>query len=385
MTNYKYLVMVNADNNNNKFYEMSDSGSSLTVTYGRVGTPGVKKIYPSYKFDELYRAKTAKGYRDFTDSMVVDKNDSNYKKIENAAVEALVEHLRSIARKTVSANYVSDKVSKEVINKVETLLAEMMKETSVYGFNRKLLTVFTLIPRKMKKVEDFIANSKNDFERIIIRERDLLQVLESQQDDINVTADKDILEANGLVIEEVDVDDIKVIKAQLGESANKFYKAWRVTNKESREKFDSWCKNHKIYTTKLLFHGSRNENWWSIINTGLKIKPTNAVSTGSMFGDGIYFAPKAQKSIGYTSLRGSYWTGGSDNNGYLAIMETAVGKSYNVYSFDSKFYGINANNLDSFCKGAHSVHAHAGSMLRNDEIVIYNDAQCTIKYLVEIR
>ena len=274
MTNYKYLVMVDAGNNNNKFYEMSDNGNTLTVKYGRVGTPGVTKTYPSYKFDELYRQKTAKGYRDFTDTMVVDKTSSDYKRIENAAVEALVEHLRSIARKTVSANYVSDKVSREVINKVETLLAEMMKETSVYSFNRKLVTIFTLIPRKMKKVEDFIANSKDDFEKIIIRERDLLQVLESQQDDVNVTADKDILEANGLVIEEADADDIKIIKAQLGESANKFYKAWRVTNKESREKFDGWCKSHKIYTTKLLFHGSRNENWWSIINTGLKIKPT---------------------------------------------------------------------------------------------------------------
>ena len=385
MTNYKYLVMVDAGNNNNKFYEMSDNGNTLTVKYGRVGTPGVTKTYPSYKFDELYRQKTAKGYRDFTDTMVVDKTSSDYKRIENAAVEALVEHLRSIARKTVSANYVSDKVSREVINKVETLLAEMMKETSVYSFNRKLVTIFTLIPRKMKKVEDFIANSKDDFEKIIIRERDLLQVLESQQDDVNVTADKDILEANGLVIEEADADDIKIIKAQLGESANKFYKAWRVTNKESREKFDGWCKSHKIYTTKLLFHGSRNENWWSIINTGLKIKPTNAVATGSMFGDGIYFAPKAKKSIGYTSLTGSYWTSGTSSSGYLAIMETAVGKSYNVYSFDSKFYGINARTLDSFCKGAHSVHAHAGQMLRNDEIIVYDDAQCTIKYLIEIR
>jgi poly [ADP-ribose] polymerase len=36
------------------------------------------------------------------------------------------------------------------------------------------------------------------------------------------------------------------------------------------------------------------------------IRPSGAVYTGSMFGDGIYFADKAAKSIGYSSLSGSY-------------------------------------------------------------------------------
>ena len=31
-----------------------------------------------------------------------------------------------------------------------------------------------------------------------------------------------------------------------------------------------------------------------------------------MFGHGLYFAPRAKKSIGYTSLNGSYWSGGMD-------------------------------------------------------------------------
>jgi poly [ADP-ribose] polymerase len=44
------------------------------------------------------------------------------------------------------------------------------------------------------------------------------------------------------------------------------------------------------------------------MQTGLLIRPSGAVHTGSMFGDGIYFADKAQKSIGYSSLSGSHWT-----------------------------------------------------------------------------
>jgi poly [ADP-ribose] polymerase len=106
---------------------------------------------------------------------------------------------------------------------------------------------------------------------------------------------------------------------------------------------------------------------------------------------GIYFAPKAQKSIGYTSLSGSYWAGGRSEVGYMALMEVAYGTPYDVYDYHSKYHSLNYKSLQDFKKGANCLHAHAGasmggsSSLRNDEIVIYKEAQCTIKYLVEIR
>lgn len=59
------------------------------------------------------------------------------------------------------------------------------------------------------------------------------------------------------------------------------------------------------------------------------------------------------------------------------------------YDFDSQYYNLNYEKLQSYQKGANCLHAHAGaslghSSLRNDEIVIYKEDQCTIKYLVEI-
>lgn len=140
-----------------------------------------------------------------------------------------------------------------------------------------------------------------------------------------------------------------------------------------------------ISKTKLLWHGSRNENWWSIINTGLVLRPTNAVITGKMFGFGIYYAPKARKSLGYTSLSGSYWARGNSNSAFMALMDVAYGKPYDVHSFDSKYYDFNYERLQKTCPGANCLHAHAGSMLRNDEIIVYKEDQCTIKYLVELR
>ena len=103
-----------------------------------------------------------------------------------------------------------------------------------------------------------------------------------------------------------------------------------------------------------------------------------------MFGYGLYFAPRARKSIGYTSLSGSYWTRGTSNVGYMALQEVAYGVPYDVHSFDSKYYSFDYKKLRAAKADADCLHAHAGSMLQNDEIVIYDEAQTTIKYLIEI-
>ena len=142
---------------------------------------------------------------------------------------------------------------------------------------------------------------------------------------------------------------------------------------------------NNIKDTKLLFHGSRSENFWSIIKTGLVLRPTNAVITGKMFGYGCYYAPKCAKSIGYTSLSGSYWAHGGNNTAYMALFDVAYGTPYDVYNFDSKYYNLDYNKLQQFKPGANCLHAHADKgMLRNDEIVVYKEEQMTIKYLIEI-
>jgi poly [ADP-ribose] polymerase len=104
-----------------------------------------------------------------------------------------------------------------------------------------------------------------------------------------------------------------------------------------------------------------------------------------MFGHGIYFAPLAQKSLGYTSLHGSYWAGGNSNSAFMSLYNVAYGKPYDVYSFDSKYYNFNYEILQKNSINANCLHAHAGNMLRNDEIVVYKEDQLTIQYLVELR
>lgn len=181
----------------------------------------------------------------------------------------------------------------------------------------------------MGNVQDYLADSSKDFSKIIQKEQDLLDVMKGQVVQKQVIEESDvedndksantILEQLGLIFEECDQRDIAIIKDALGSCSDRFHKAWRVKNLKTQKRFDEFVKENNITDTKLLFHGSRNENWWSIINSGLVLKPTNAVIIGKMFGYGIYYAPKARKSLGYTSLDGSYWVRGNSRFGFMAL------------------------------------------------------------------
>jgi poly [ADP-ribose] polymerase len=49
----------------------------------------------------------------------------------------------------------------------------------------------------------------------------------------------------------------------------------------------------------MLWHGSRICNYVGILNQGLRIAPPEAPSSGYLFGKGIYFADRIQKSAPY--------------------------------------------------------------------------------------
>lgn len=395
----KYLVMVTA-NNNNKYYKMTPKGDHFEVEYGRVGGGKQTASYSISLWNKKYNEKIAKGYVDRTDlvkELIVKENpktNDGYRAIENRAISEIVERLQAMANKAVSENYTisASKVTMAMVAAAQDVLVSLLKCADVDDFNKTLLELYGVIPRKMGNVASYMAVNKEDFGRIIEREQDLLDVMKGQVyippkaevSDEGDSREETILEAKGLVFEEATNEDIVKIKSCLGGCADKFYKAWRVTNISTQKRFDEYVNNGHI-ATKLLWHGSRNENWWSIVGSGLVLKPTNAVITGKMFGYGIYFATKARKSLGYTSLSGSYWARGNSSSAFMGLYEVAYGKPYDVYSFESRFHSFNYDALQKACPGANCLHAHEGQMLRNDEIIVYNECQTTIKYLVELR
>jgi poly [ADP-ribose] polymerase len=397
-----YLIMVTTANNN-KYYNLFPEGDRFRVEYGRVDATKTTTYYPMSKWNAQIASKLKKGYQDVTDlkkDLVQEISSANpespYKEIENAAVRAIVEKLQNMARETIQKNYTvkASSVTKDMVDEAQNIIDALANNSStVEDFNANLLKLFTVIPRKMGNVRDYLANKIEDFAQIISKEQDLLDVMRGQiyvkQDDEPTTTvekkQQTILEELGLAMEEATADDVALIKTLMNESADKFRKAWRVTNLKTQDRFDKFVADNNIKDTRLLFHGSRSENFWSIIKTGLVLRPTNAVITGKMFGYGCYYAPKCAKSIGYTSLSGSYWAHGGNNTAYMALFDVAYGTPYDVYNFDSKYYNLDYNRLQQFKPGANCLHAHADrGMLRNDEIVVYKEEQMTIKYLIEI-
>lgn len=398
MPDFCHLVCVTSVNNN-KFYDMQDLGNGeFEAKYGRIGATCTTVRYPMSRWYSIYNQKLKKGYIDQTSLVSVAQVQTNekYKPIEDEDVAKLIAYLREKARDTVAKNYTvaSTQVSAAMVAKAQSIINRLYNTASnltVAQFNDDLIELFGVIPRKMSYVPDYLASRASEFPNIIHREQQLLDVMAGQvsgdvvEQKTTGNENETVLEAFGLEFSPVTEKDVSIIKKELGpECAHMYYKAWRVENKATRKKFKEFCKGKGRLTKKLLWHGSRTENWWGILRSGLVLRPTNAIINGKMFGYGLYFAPKARKSVRYTSLRGSTYAHGSSSFGFLSLYEVAYGKPYDV----SDNYGcgdMTWNKLQKVAPGCCSLHAHAGRVLQNDEIIVYREDQTTIKYLVELK
>jgi len=242
-----YLIMVTTANNN-KYYNLFPEDGQFRVEYGRVDATKTTRYYPMSKWDSQISSKLKKGYQDITDlkkDLVEEISSTNpespYKEIENAAIRAIVEKLQSLARETIQKNYTvkASAVTQDMVDAAQKIIDTLANSCSaVEEFNDNLLKLFTVIPRKMGNVRDYLANKVEDFAQIISKEQDLLDVMRGQ---IYVKPDNEpvetvekkqqtILEELGLEMEETTADDVALIKTLMNESAGKFRKAWRVKN-----------------------------------------------------------------------------------------------------------------------------------------------------------
>jgi poly [ADP-ribose] polymerase len=124
---------------------------------------------------------------------------------------------------------------------------------------------------------------------------------------------------------------------------------------------------------------------------GPKINPKNVVYTGSLFGKGCYFAPRAKKSIGYTSLSGSYWKSGNADRAYLMVYKVAYKNALHLDG-DSKKSGMGGRAFTAENIKPHdAVYAHKGYLmghnapLCNDEVIAYDEAAIDLIYVIEMR
>lgn len=435
------LVMVTAVNNN-KYYEMRQvSDDIFSVAYGRVGQRAAINEYSMYEWESKYREKVRKGYKDVThlfldelQSKSSQKNTNSslasWSAIKNGEVRELFRHLTRYAQRSLFQNYevsaaevtmaqveeaqiVLDNLAKKVDFNSNKISQKDLENFDTTNFNALLLELFGIIPRQMKAVQSHLleyTGGKTVSKQIVQKAR---KILREEQETLDVMRgevelrqnqthrhvsniksskkqDTTLLDALGIevsILDEKKSEDavqIKRIKKMMQEEVGKFVNAYAVKDIAQEHVFKNALQKSKYRTTTLLWHGSRNENWLSILKTGLVLRPTNALITGKMFGYGLYFADKCRKSLNYTSLAGSFWTGGNDKKAFLAIYEVHTGRQLKIEEYQNWCASLTYENLKKQSSEADSLFAKGGIDLLNNEFIIYKENQCTIRYLVEV-
>lgn len=396
------LLCVSADANSNKFYNMTELGDgTFQAVYGRVGNPGVKEIYPMSKWDAKLKEKIKKGYKDITgtSSSIVKKDVSQNLASLRPAVRDLLEKLNRYAKEAFKLNYtveISD-VSEALVDNAQDIINSINASVEIGAdyndINDSLLRLYNIIPRKIKNVKESLvpspikdADMVQKVQEKMAIEQGLLDVVRGQiakkpTNDGSKTLN--YLDSLGLDIEEVSGKEADMLKRMMGSSKGRYRNAYRVTNFKTQRAFDSEVSKSKNKKTMLLFHGSRSENWLNIIKSGLVLHP-DATVTGKLFDNGIYFADDADKSLGYIS--GGRWNNASSNDNWLAVYDVHVGKQARYPDLPSRNVKLDkwvpANGYDSYFADKNVERRYS---LRKDEFIVYDEAKCTIKYLIHIK
>jgi poly [ADP-ribose] polymerase len=407
------LIMV-TDINNNKYYNMEQLDQyEFKVTYGRVDKTATVKTYPMSKWRSIYGQKTRKGYRDVTHlAQVVEETideASNVSDVKDPIIAQLLQRLQALATGSIRQNYTisSDVVTPAMVGEAQDIVDKLANildiDKSVAGWRipAMLLDLYHVIPRRMDNVKNYLPEPNGhvpiaDLPRLIATEQANLDVMAQQvsaktkNSSNDVSKGQSILEKMGLKIAVAEPHEITMVREQAQSNTNQIGKVYQVINVRTQEVFDKQIQkllkqqvSKARLVTQLYWHGSRNENWLSILDTGLRIRPSGVMTTGAMFGQGIYFADKFKKAFGYTSVRGSYWASGNSNSGFMALFNVRVGKQLDVSRHSVSHYDLNTATLQR--KGGYdSVWGKSGPSLLNNEYIIYDAGQCTIAYLVEV-
>lgn len=388
-----YLTCIHPESNNYKFYWLRPSITGIQATYGRIGSVhgemfGERSLlnpYPTRMYWIRYFEKLSKGYIDQTDIYLkseelkkdTEEGEEEIAEDKDTPAYILYEQLMSYASHVVEETFVNKHVTIAQAKEARRLFEILSEKTSVAGFNSVILDLMKVAPRRCSDVMMFLARSERDFSDIVNREENILLSMEA------VALKKPSKKLRGFAKDEFEIyiatdKQKEQVLSKLNDSLKgNVLNVYRVIPKAQQERFNAYLKKNDIHEVKQLWHGSRNCNWLSIVENGLQLNP-NAQITGKMFGKGIYFAPNAYKSWGYTSHYGSRWAGGSDSRVFMGLYATAYGKPWNL---DSAYTTLEESDVKS--QGYDCVHAHAGNALMQDEIVFYNEDAIVLNYIVE--
>lgn len=333
-----------------------EENGKISIYVSRINGPAV--FVKTVSLDVWELEKTKKMSNGYTVSGTIENSDA--KQYSHPVLEYLAKKSRQFTEGKFKNNI---RLTNDDIGKAEELLEKMAAMTDIAEFNQKLLDYFSLIPRAYKNFVLESAANPSMIKDVVAREHDLLMNFQT-----SVCGEEDI---SDIYFEDVPAKEKESVASLL---KIQFKELYRAGTHSQDSVFDAQGKK-----VSLLFHGSRTENWYSIIKTGLNIDPVNVITTGKMFGRGIYFAPSLKKASNYSSKSGSVWTGGTEKEGFVGIYEVVTGDPY-----ESQDWIPSYTSLTKAPKGKDCFWARGGKALLHDEVIIYNSEKCRLKYLMKI-
>lgn len=398
-----------------KFYHLEqDDEGMCAASYGRIGGAGgafgsgssgtrYARPIPSWMFWLRYQEKLAKGYRDVSDVYLADPtegvpaellDDTREEAVcEDAGSLELFELLAQDADEVVNAaalcgaenvTWAMVEKSRELIGRLSALIdGNDLHPDKVDEANSLIIDLMCVSPRRAEYVDGLLVKDEPAISAAIARETALADALEGAVIGHKPNNGQKGFTPYGIEVRAATEEEREHVLSLMldpytgkdeGGFVPRVNRVWRVEPASQRKLYESYCDERSIADERELFHGSTFGSWLSCITGGLSLRYAN----GGMFGSAHYFANQFRKSSGYTD--GSWWGrgGAARRYAYVGVYDVAYGKPMEVHSSD---YRLTLDRVRS--AGCDCVHARKGTALRNDEIMVYEDTACCIKYLIE--
>lgn len=157
----------------------------MIATYGRIGAEKGEMYgkrtyrYPLRMFWVKYNEKLAKRYKDQSKVYLSEEKTpggngkggkaGRSQPVSDTPADVLYRTLRAFAKCHVEITCVSSKIISGMVTASQKFLDTLYVRKTVEGFNNTLLQLLIVCPRRVSRVAELLANSKDDFLKIISR------------------------------------------------------------------------------------------------------------------------------------------------------------------------------------------------------------------------
>lgn len=371
---YKIVKLLKvSDQNNNKFYNMKQtSADSFIVEFGRVGSKVQVATYPMRKWNSKYNDEIRKGYTDVT-HLYETQTQTSALLTDDETLNEILRYLVKVSQLSFNKSYSEGiKITKKQVEEAQKILNEISTLTDLDMIQKLYLKLFTVIPRQMKNVNDYLPKTLGQAVEWIELEQATLDNA-SIQGELETTSDEKLLDKLGVNMTLGQMN--QEIEEILQGNTRKVQKVINLSKPSTEEAFFNYLQAASNKKTILAWHGTSVQNVLSICSLSLRVRPTN-VANGSMLGLAAYISQEFQKSYNYTH----------GDRKFMFIYQAHVGNELVANTRDK----IKQYTLEELQRlGFDSVFAPSGvqtgmTSLRYSERTVYRSEQLTPKYLLEV-